>query len=1108
MRSRRRSAFLSFVFLTFASFGPFAGGEKPLILLRVFDVNRDLMTEAKKLGVDQLLIPSLFTDTDEYITYTLRSANEVGLGVIGGFGFMRGRAEIESALKRHSNHPALVGIWFSPRWLPENERTASFIRKLTKIPILVHEWQGAELGDFTLYRGNLYAVKAGDLSKRFVLVGTGRNARLDWQIPVFCALKPRAIVFRADLFWKGGRDTPPVGINEELSRWIQRTVKVRDVFKDTSFSLKETAKDVLEIRGGNYLILLNLSGKVVQIQTDPPGARSLFYAYFSREIIKSSKLKLLLSPFRAYTFSAFPVREELSAPRKESLPRRRELLTSIDQALLSLRKRFEAIEKSKARYESSDRFGSAFRELQVKFRGIKRVEDLGEDQPEEAPAELTTGLPAEHSIVKRAELLKTKLNSTTKPDALVGNEVTQLLSAMNDIANSLLDLSFQCLPGEGGKLDHLRKTLRSESSTFRLVNLSDYPLELRLSKPRRTEVYVESWTGGSSVVPLAQNLLGTPPYFLRLGEFGEILLPPQAERRLGIVPSDARRSVNLNFSFLNAELPPRNWRFRLGEKPILYIPQLGEKPPVRWEKEIILWSKSALTATSPYEEPPSDASVPSFNLNLFREENEDISVLITNRTNKPLDLVAFDTTGLVESFRSTLHTPAHILIQFKQNSSLFSRFERRIPERVNGPLIRLSEPAELIVPPGETRELFVTLSTRSRKGGEYSGEISLVSLNRNISTTLPIEVKVWDIALPDIAPIDIYAWDYSGSNETEFKFLVRNRFNRFMLGFAQFKIEDGKVAIDPEDLEKMIEMKREYGRFVLSYGIVSFFEERMEEIRRAQKTTERFKQTLKEVMDAEEEPEEEKKGLKPDYSFMSELWQKLFAEYVKQIDEVLKSKGLKGDDVVIQVWDEPNDSQAETLARALPIVRRVAPDWVLTTDPACSATARKKLASLIDLWIPHSGSLWGYIFGYRQGSENLKWYKEHGKVWKYTCRTNFHTMDATQYFRLYFLKAWIMGLDGVAVFAASYFDGRGIYPLKTVFGYREGAEDYSALHILKEALKTSKGQSDLTLQAREILRRMPYECIGDDWWAKDPERRTRLLNLWKLRIMETLSGLD
>jgi len=98
-----------------ASAGEQAG--PPLIVLRAFDVDRDMMQEAKGVGVDALLVPGLFADSPEHIRYTLDSAQAAELPVIGGFGFMKGRKEIVEAITAYGSHPALGGLCYSPLWL-------------------------------------------------------------------------------------------------------------------------------------------------------------------------------------------------------------------------------------------------------------------------------------------------------------------------------------------------------------------------------------------------------------------------------------------------------------------------------------------------------------------------------------------------------------------------------------------------------------------------------------------------------------------------------------------------------------------------------------------------------------------------------------------------------------------------------------------------------------------------------------------------------------------------------------------------------------------------------------------------------------------------------
>lgn len=1071
------------------------------------------MEEAKKAGVDVLLVPGLFADSPEYVRYTLDSARSVGIPVIGGFGFMKGRKEIAEAIRTHGAHPALTGLWYSPLWLAEPDRPSDFIRQISKLPITVSDWHGEGYGDTVMNWGTLETLRAADQAKRFVSIGQGGVAA--WQLPCFMALKPKGIVFATDLFRTG--DVPPVGLHPEIARLVRRAVSMRKLFAGADFTLTNLTEkgDCIELRSSKgrarSLVIANTGAQARDIRVAGPSPDGKCFSWPDGAEVAAKEIAISLPPGNARLFADRPPDEYPEVAAKPMPPSER-LVRLLDDKLAFVGRRLDAIVRNAARYEAEDRFVAALRRLEVEFRGLRE----GEEPPEVGEGE--ENVMGVKPITTRVEELKKKLKATPQADPVLENEVTVLANEADKLAASLLAIAFLCLPEGAAKLDHLRKNLKAseDAQALRLVNLSEKTLDLKCPIREGIEVFIDAITPKGKVSQTAKDVLGEPPFFSRLNEFGEIVIAPGGERRLLFKPGTFtadRTSLSLSFTHLDEDLPPAVWTYSIPkwdhDKPA--VATLKATPQTAWEKQSILWSKGALTLTSPYDRPPSDARLPSYRLRLYREEDEYIALLVTNLDTEPLDLVVCDTSGLVDEIRSTFFTPASTLVRFKQNEYMFSRFEKSLPDRVAGPLPKLNSPAELLVPPGETRELFVTLATRGKQAGRYSGHLVVVALNRESVAALPLEAEVVDLQMPAAPPIAMYAWDYSGGNETEVRSLIRHHFNRFMLGFV----------LDPSPNEPCFQLKRRHGSFVVSYGLVMELEKLVEEMRKNQQAKDQFDKTLKEVMADEKREEAEKvegaeeeddteKAKKPDYSFMSKLWQKLFTDYLRKLDEGFKSKGLKPDEFIIQVWDEPNDAQAEMLAKCLPLVKKVVPDWVLATDPACGREACEKMAPSIDLWIPHSGSVWGAIFGYQQGVENLAWYKKHGKVWMYTCRANFHTLDANQYSRLYFLKAWIEELDGVALFAASYFDGKGVYPLKVYEGYGQGAEDYCALHLLRQALDEARkaGLTGKPIEdAEEVLRRAPYECIGDDWWAYDPERRTRILDLWKSRIIDATLAL-
>jgi len=628
---------------------------------------------------------------------------------------------------------------------------------------------------------------------------------------------------------------------------------------------------------------------------------------------------------------------------------------------------------------------------------------------------------------------------------------------------------------------------------------------------------------------------------------GECVVGPGAVRRLRL-RADRRLAgksvtVSLRIESLDQDAAPTGirWSVKFGQPEATAAAEPGMPDlPARWaDPESRLWQQSVWLNLDPFKQPRQSAPFPEIELGLYQNEDESASFLATNTGKEPLTLAVFDLSGFVTEFRGTFLTPTHEFAKIeKWHQQLCFRTER-VPRATCGPLPLLNPLAEVTIPSGQAREVFMTFSSGDREPGTYEGRLAVVALNRDAACSIPVKVTVWPIHLPTRAPFPVYAWDYSGNDERTIRSLIRHKFNHFMMGTPTFSIRpDGEIDMDFTPVMGGFELKRANGRFVNSYGFIEAFEEQMDTIRRKLSEAEDTKKQMGQLNEllkgeteeeeedevdleeddddaVEEEDEEEGKDKavedpKEKLKFMSEEWQRIFRIFVKRWVEFLEEKGLSYDDFAFQTWDEAGlePGEVEKLVAAGPIVREVAPKLRLVMDPG--NVGLREMAPFTDIWIPHCGAIWGDAFGYRGGVDRMNFYREerrknpNGQIWMYTTRTNYASMDALNYFRIYFLKGWCLGLDGVAKFSVSYFYGKGgRHPYKSYEAWREGAEDFQRLWMLREAIGKAEraGAPEEQLKpARTVLRRAAWECVGDDWFALDPERKTRALAYWKERI--------
>jgi hypothetical protein len=688
------------------------------------------------------------------------------------------------------------------------------------------------------------------------------------------------------------------------------------------------------------------------------------------------------------------------------------------------------------------------------------------------------------------------------------------------------------------------------SNPISLANLSDYPRDVFVRVAGRTDVELlaEPVAGSDNVSETAKACLAANGYASGAGfaaplaELGECVVGPGSVRRLRLRANGRLAGktvlVGLQIEAIDQDFPPVSlqWSVKFGqaetgESPKPEMPALSE----RWtDPGSRLWQQSVWLNLSPFKQPRDAAPFPGIEMGLYQNEDENASFLITNTGNDLLDIAVFDLSGFVTEFRGTFFTPLQQIAKVKKWHEQFCYRTERVPMATCGPLPLLNAIAEVPVPPGQTREVFMTFSSGDRKPGTYQGSLAVVALNRDAACRIPVKVTVWPIHLPTRPPFPVYAWDYSGDDERTIRSLIRHKFNQFMMGTPTFAIRpDGDIEMDFSPVMGGFELKKANGRFVNSYGFLEEFEKQMEAIREKLSEAERTKEqmglldeTMKgtgedkdEDVEAESDEKAEKgrnggKGKEKDpkkrLEFMGEEWQRIFTLFLTRWLKFLEEKGLSYDDIAFQTWDEAGleAGEVEKVVAAGPLIRKIGPKLRLVMDPG--SVGLKEMAPFTDIWIPHSGALWGDAFGYKDGVDRMNFYRQErkgnpkGQIWTYTTRTDFASMDPLNYFRIYFLNAWCLGLDGVAKFSVSYFYGRGgRHPYKCYEAWREGAEDFQRLWMLGEAIDGAQrsGVSEEELRAaRTVLRRAGWECSGDDWFALDPERKTRALDYWKGRI--------
>lgn len=373
----------------------------------------------------------------------------------------------------------------------------------------------------------------------------------------------------------------------------------------------------------------------------------------------------------------------------------------------------------------------------------------------------------------------------------------------------------------------------------------------------------------------------------------------------------------------------------------------------------------------------------------------------------------------------------------------------RMARTVADPIPEMDGARTLMVPPGESRQVWMNIDTAALPPGTYSGSVKITPMDTDLpAKSVPLVFEVLPVRLPERMPIAVYNWDYA-RDEHYVRDLVEHHNNTFLMNtHPRMSFDDDGNATGPaswSDYDKMLQVKlrhaRQQGGIVLfSYGIVRDFNRRMESAH--------------------------------GWEFMSEPWKKAFKTWVLEFERHLRDDiGMDYDEYAVQLWDEATRQYAEMTIEAGEFMKSFAPNIRTCMDGAQSPDEVRAMDHVIDLWIPHQN-----VLLHRNESAELREIygeiMENGKpVWTYTCNTNMKALEPLDYYRLKPWRVWKLGLQGTCFWAYNSwrgdpwndFDGP-IADCGTIYdgahgpvssrrweATRDGREDYKCLYLLDKA---------------------------------------------------------
>lgn len=434
----------------------------------------------------------------------------------------------------------------------------------------------------------------------------------------------------------------------------------------------------------------------------------------------------------------------------------------------------------------------------------------------------------------------------------------------------------------------------------------------------------------------------------------------------------------------------------------------------------VIWTKSPWLPARADDFPDALQDMASLDVKAAINETEPAVISITNLTEDYLDLTICGAPPGLREIRAQLLTPGAEIVKMNPHSYGFDDDRGfMLPRDTGEPLVKLSTPAELIIAPFTSRQLWLTFHTAGMKAGQYGGNLVFETLNKPIQDkTIPVKLTVWDFEIPDKPALGVHCFDYSQSTEPHMQDLIAHKVTHFFgPDNPGLSLVGDKLVVDTKGSKEYAEYRLKHGlKRGWAYGLCAHFYQWAE-----------------------------KQGIKLGTPKFAEYWK----QTVQAVAQMHKDLGLDYADYSVGVWDEFTGSNVDIVVQMLKMAKEVEPKMRFASTICLSRAEKEKVKDLIDIWVQNGGALWGETEFYAERK------KAGNEIWVYTCHVPVRGEAPLGYFRCAGWRAAKYDLDGICFFAWSYLvyqkDGQ-ILPNRAWEAWREGVEDWQYLHEAKSEI--------------------------------------------------------
>jgi hypothetical protein len=460
---------------------------------------------------------------------------------------------------------------------------------------------------------------------------------------------------------------------------------------------------------------------------------------------------------------------------------------------------------------------------------------------------------------------------------------------------------------------------------------------------------------------------------------------------------------------------------------------------------------------------------------LGRNEYESVSFVVTNLTDKEMKLDVTKTAGKV---RTTLRSG--MFVTAKNGST------------INEALALLDGP--LVIPPAESREVWLTLQSKDTPAGTYKEPVSLTPVG-GTKQTIDLSMKVYPVTLPEEKPLYTCYWDNMVPSWTSREQAIaqmkdlKEHYTNVAVGHPwivpHFAVDStGKVIEEYTELDAALEIYQELNPKIIL-----------------------FNWNREAYLKGDPHESVKKYGKQPEY--MSAEWKANFRVWLRNWVKHMKAKGYGYDRYAMYPDDESLSPGAAEMAH---LIKETDPNVLFYANHmGTNVDEAQTIAPYVDIYSPYLQdyeNIPPYEPAPHKDAANRLMKKKPQYFWTYSNPTSLEPQESSGYedYRLAVWRAWREGFKGFGYYIYSYktawnsydltewptwsvvyftkpglSDKELVVPGKRWEATREGVEDYTYFDMLQKAVnKPRKGADPAAVrEGRKLLAELPNRVIAN-----------------------------